>query len=268
MSSFADAVPGRLRQPIVRWAGLACAALVLCLTLCPASRAETFSFPEPAPAEISRTLKIWGTVYFVYRARASSRPDAVPVLDSQGHSLGVSLSRWDWCNAALEGTVQVMIPGGSRVFNYARSGSRAHADCSEILGFLDPASRTQIERTVFVETTAMAPGGLGGRPGIRLVPYRTLAVDPRFIPMGSLLYIPSLRGLRMPDGQIHDGYVLAEDTGIGIAGNHVDLFIGAPGNPYPEAFNARPDKPLLAYLVGSGSIAERLAAEHRLSEAR
>jgi len=255
----------KLWQQIVRWAGPACAAVVLCLAMRPASSAETFSFPEPAPAEVSRTLKIWGTVYFVYRARSSSRPDAVPVLDSNDQPLGVSLSRWDWCNAALEGTVQVMIPGGSRVFNYARSSSRVHVDCSEILGFLDPASRKQIERTVFMETTATAPGGLGGRPGTRLVPYRTLAVDPRFIPMGSLLYIPSLRGLRMPDGQVHDGYVLAEDTGIGIAGNHVDLFIGASGNPYPGAFNARPDKPLTAYLVDSKSIAERLAAEHRLS---
>lgn len=258
----------KLWQQIVRWAGLACAAIVLCLAMCPASRAETFPFPEPAPAEISRTLKIWGTVYFVYRARASSRSDAVPVLDSNARPFGVSLSRWDWCNAALEGTVQVMIPGGSRVFNYARSSSHVHVDCSEILGFLDPASRNQIERTVFVETTATAPGGLGGRPGTRLVSYRTLAVDPRFVPMGSLLYIPSLRGLRMPDGQVHDGYVVAEDTGIGITGNHVDLFIGAPGNPYPDAFNARPDKPLMAYLVDSKSIAERLAAEHRLSGSR
>jgi len=258
----------KLWQRIVRWAGLACAAMVLCLAMCPPSRAETFSFPEPASTEISRPLKIWGTVYFVYRARSSSRPDAVPVLDSDGRPFGVSLSHWDWCNAALEGTVQVMIPGGSRVFNFARSSSHVHVDCSEILRFLDPASRNQIERTVFVETTATAPGGLAGRPGTRLVPYRTLAVDPRFIPMGSLLYIPSLRGLRMPDGQVHDGYVLAEDTGIGIAGNHVDLFIGAPGNPYPDAFNARPDKPLLAYLIGSKSIAERLAAEHRLSGAR
>lgn len=268
MASIPNAVFGKLRWHALRWPGLACAAAALCLALCPASRAETFSFPEPAPGEVSRTLKVWGTVYFVFRAHASSRSDAVPVLDSHAHPFGVALSRWDWCHAALEGTVQVTADGGARVFNYARTSSQVHVDCSDILGFLDNASRNQIERTVFVEITATAPGGLASRPGTRLVPYRTLAVDPRFIPLGSLLYIPSLRGLRMPDGQVHDGYVLAADIGIGIAGNHVDFFIGAPGNPYPTAFNARPDKPLKAYLVENGAIAAGLEAEHRVRGSR
>lgn len=51
---------------------------------------------------------------------------------------------------------------------------------------------------------------------------------------GSLLFIPRLMGVKMPDGSIHDGYVCAVDVGGGIKNNRIDLFVGQDGggNPY------------------------------------
>ena len=64
-----------------------------------------------------------------------------------------------------------------------------------------------------------------GRLGCALVPYRTVAVDPRFVKPGTTISIPQLKGARLPDGTIHDGIFVANDRGQ-FRGPHVDLFVG------------------------------------------
>jgi 3D (Asp-Asp-Asp) domain-containing protein len=70
-----------------------------------------------------------------------------------------------------------------------------------------------------------------GKP---LQPFRTVAVDRRVVKLGSLLYVPLLEGRTMPGrppwgGFVHDGCVVADDTGGGINGNQLDLFVGRKG---------------------------------------
>ena len=67
-----------------------------------------------------------------------------------------------------------------------------------------------------------------GKP---LQPFRTVAVDRTLIKLGSLLYVPDLEGRTMPGrapwgGFVHDGCLVADDTGGGITGNQLDLFVG------------------------------------------
>ena len=61
--------------------------------------------------------------------------------------------------------------------------------------------------------------------GCALVPYRTAAVDPHFIKLGSTIFIPKLKGAPLPDGTIHDGVFVATDRGH-FRGRHIDLFVG------------------------------------------
>lgn len=92
------------------------------------------------------------------------------------------------------------------------------------------ASRCACGRRCFHIVPASKAWGTGGS-GRALVPYRSVAVDPKVVKMGSTLYIPALDGLRMPGpagvgGFVHDGCVVAVDTGGGIDGHQLDLFVG------------------------------------------
>ncbi len=55
--------------------------------------------------------------------------------------------------------------------------------------------------------------------------YRSIAVDPSVIPLGSRVYVPAYR---------HDGYggwFIAQDTGGAIAGHHIDVYRSPPSRP-------------------------------------
>lgn len=78
-----------------------------------------------------------------------------------------------------------------------------------------------------------AQWGTGGT-GRQLQPFRTVAVDPKMVKLGSLLYVPLLEGRQMPGrtpwgGFVHDGCVVADDVGGGIKGSQLDLFVGRRG---------------------------------------
>ncbi len=62
--------------------------------------------------------------------------------------------------------------------------------------------------------------------GCPLIPLRTIAVDPHFVKIGSRIYIPQLKGARLPDGTIHDGMFIASDSGH-FRGRHIDMFAGS-----------------------------------------
>jgi 3D (Asp-Asp-Asp) domain-containing protein len=64
-----------------------------------------------------------------------------------------------------------------------------------------------------------------GAPGYKLIPYRTIAVDPRRIKLGTVLYVPSLAGIALPSGEVHDGFCFAHDVGHGITGDRIDIFV-------------------------------------------
>jgi 3D (Asp-Asp-Asp) domain-containing protein len=67
-----------------------------------------------------------------------------------------------------------------------------------------------------------------GAMGKAITPLLTVAVDSNVIPLGTSLYIPEYDGIaRDPSGAaVHDGCFLAEDRGLKVQGQHVDVFTG------------------------------------------
>lgn len=71
-----------------------------------------------------------------------------------------------------------------------------------------------------------------GAAGRCLIPYMSVAADPRHFRMGDVIEIPAMRGkkINMPDGKVinHPGYFIVMDTGGAIKGpNRFDFFTGA-----------------------------------------
>jgi 3D (Asp-Asp-Asp) domain-containing protein len=90
-------------------------------------------------------------------------------------------------------------------------------------------------------TFPLAAGGWSAGGGIKYVPlrgvsfargaslplrfYRSIAVDPRVIPLGSRVYIPAYRHDR------YGGWFIAQDTGGAITSHHVDVYRSPPASP-------------------------------------
>ena len=112
------------------------------------------------------------------------------------------------CSLKLEGSGLLR---DDRVVNYTGSCKFGYGTCFEQLDIADfPFGR-----------------GAGQRP---LIPFKSVAVDPRVVQLGETLYIPEFDGLALPDGSIHDGCVRADDTGGGIKGRKLDFFVVTYGN--------------------------------------
>jgi 3D (Asp-Asp-Asp) domain-containing protein len=67
-----------------------------------------------------------------------------------------------------------------------------------------------------------------GAAGTAITPLRSVAVDIKVIPLGTPLFIPEFVGMPL-DARgtgTHDGCFIAEDRGIKVVGQHVDVFTG------------------------------------------
>jgi len=148
-------------------------------------------------------LNLWATFYYVPQYKNGSGSFALR--DMFGNELGPSLSLKEWCNSALEGTVRVTeINGQVSTYNYVGSSEPHAVDCKSQFRFNVSFSKFKKSMTPFGE----------GIKGFHLIPFRTIATDPKMIPTGSVIYIPSARGaiIEVSPGIkiIHDGYFLLE----------------------------------------------------------
>ena len=87
------------------------------ITIGPA-QAEHLDFSYPVPSDRSRlkSVSLWATQYHVHAA-AVAQGDMVDLRKRDGTTFGIGLSRSDWCNAAMEGTVAVQTGKTVRIFN-------------------------------------------------------------------------------------------------------------------------------------------------------
>lgn len=93
-----------------------------------------------------------------------------------------------------------------------------------------------------------APFGIGA-PGYKLMPYRTVSVDPKRIAVGTVLFIPALVGVQLPTGEFHDGFCFAHDMHEGAA-DSLGIFAGFDRDA-DRTFKRLAEKPLRVYQADS-----------------
>jgi 3D (Asp-Asp-Asp) domain-containing protein len=161
--------------------------------------------------------------YMIGEDEIASRPAPRPANDNELAAVApdsVTLYEPDHCDAIADVSADF-------AYQLALQGSGKLRD-GRVLNIW---SRCTCDHTPCFKVTPNQWGNAGtGRP---LEPFRTVAVDPKVVPLGSLLYVPLLEGRTMPGrppwgGYVHDGCVVADDTG-GFGGNKLDLFVGRKG---------------------------------------
>lgn len=204
-----------------------------------------FGFNTPTNSDLIKNHTLWATYYYLLVADAIE--DGVALRNLQGDELGPKVSKKNWCLGALEGSILVWDNGVATTYNYAGTSNNYQVDCSPYF------DHTPSHRVKFRLANHPFGDGVKNYP---LIPYRTIAVDPRVIPYGSVVYIPEARGVKLtlPDGTkvTHDGYFFAGDTGGLIKNTHIDVFYG-PNTKNPFDFvKSRESGTFKAYIVDPG----------------
>ena len=179
----------------------------------------------------------------------------------QGKAFGPRLSAKDWCNAALQGSFSISYPDGEiQTFNYAGLSKKMQVRCKKYHRF------TKSGRIRFQK--ARGPYGDGATGTYSLIPLRSIAVDPKLIPYGTVVYIPKAKGLKIQfsSGEtiVHDGYFFANDTGGAIKKNHIDVYVGNEKHSELSAFVRSKDTETSdAYIVENQKIQQVMKQAHK-----
>ena len=222
---------------------------------------DTFNFDSPLSIDSLSEVDLWATEYYVHITKSEG---TIPYLTGNGDTLGYFSDTCDFCTACLEGTVFIESDSSETVvLNYASRSNPAIVNCRLCDKFKN--STLNVESLGSVRWKVSSDFG-DGVLNYRLVPYRTIAVDPNKIPYGTVLFLPESRGtvIHLADGTtcLHDGYFFAGDTGGAIKTNHIDVFTGVDSS-HPFAFVKSSSAHTTAcYIVSSETIITSLTVLH------
>ena len=166
----------------------------------------------PQPAALG---EMWNTYYYVADEDDYTGAQDVPIFDSSCDEIA-RVRRGFHDSVCIEGTGRL---ADDRLINVS-SACTSSCPAAQLCG-------SQSYRICYsVPDPARYPWGVGAG-GRALEVDRSMAVDPAFVALGSVVYLEELAGSVRPGGsEPHDGCMRADDVGGAIDGNHFDFFAG------------------------------------------
>lgn len=138
--------------------------------------------------------------------------------DPAGHIL-TTICKQDFELCLLQGSCFIEEQGKVKSFNYH--------------------SRIKGEYRFIEVSLSKCPYGFGVK-GQCLDPYFSVAADLTYYSLGDVIFVPRLEGTVLPNGEVHDGYLIVRDTGTAIIGpQRFDFFTGFLNHLSPDNTFAR-----------------------------
>jgi 3D (Asp-Asp-Asp) domain-containing protein len=188
----------------------------------PAPASDTISSSEPGGYAQGATAKrqlagnVLGTfknTYYDFPSESDFEGEATNLMNAACKPI-VSVPRKFYESVCVQGS-GTLKSGGT--VSFARRDCACAAECP----------RTSQKICFDLLDKAEFPWGRGAM-GKAITPLVTVAVDSNVIPLGTALYIPEYDGVArdLSSTTTHDGCFLAEDRGLAVKGQHVDVFTG------------------------------------------
>lgn len=136
------------------------------------------------------------TYYWVVEEKDYPASREVPLYDTKGGLIGRFSSRF------------------VRAFKIEAAARLRDGRC---LTYLKQAGKAQVSNRFM---------GYGGHV---LTELKSVAVDPRVVPLGARIYVPQAEEV-MVNGRPHSGVFYAHDIGSAVRGKHIDIFLGPKKN--------------------------------------
>jgi hypothetical protein len=222
---------------------------------------KLFELSIPNEVDKSNEITLWATQYYVYKADYSSA--GFPLKSKDEKTIFTKIAICDWCDAAIEGTIFTKDSlGNNLTLNYAGKGKSEQVDCSKCKKYSKYKNKG-IRYSLWYKAKGLYGDGVNG---YILIPYRTIAVDKKVLPIGTVLFIPDAVGIEivLPNGKkmIHDGYFFSADIGGDIKGNHIDVFTGLFKSKPFQFIKSKSDGIFKAFIIDNKEIKQQLVRMH------
>lgn len=185
--------------------------------------------PRKVLTEAEKAKYITPTIYHISdysseKASQCSEKTSLNLRKSKDNVVKIPVCRQAHKGCTLQGSCYIQVEEQKTLINY-------HKKVNGVVQFM------VVDRSICKHGLGDSSDSKQTFKAMCLDPFYSVAADTSIYPLGTVVYIPAVRGTAIPDGSVHDGYFIVRDSGGNIDGRgRFDFFTGDvdlnAGNPF------------------------------------